>query len=71
MLSVHKYQKVFVPQFLDRVCFTCVQYVRNSTTFYLVKMEYGPEINIFVQKMMAKSGVELFFLNSSMRKAFF
>ena len=32
--------------------------MRNSTIVCPVKMEYVPEINIFVLKMMMKSGLE-------------
>ena len=35
-----------------------IQYMRNSSIVYPVKMEYGSEINIFVLKMMMKSGLE-------------
>ena len=33
-------------------------YATNSTLMCPVKMEYGPENNIFVLKMMMKSGLE-------------
>ena len=39
-----------------------IQYMRNSTVLCPVKMEYGPEINIFVLKMIMKSGLEKFIL---------
>ena len=45
--------------------------MRHSTILYPVKMEYGPENNIFVLKMMMESGLKKIFWNSSMRKAFF
>ena len=32
--------------------------MRNSTILYLVKIEYGPEINISSLKMIMKSGLE-------------
>ena len=32
--------------------------MRNSTILCPVKMEYGPEINMFVLKMMMKSDLE-------------
>jgi len=32
--------------------------MRNSAILCPVKMEYGPEINIFVLEMMMKSGLE-------------
>ena len=34
------------------------QYATDSTLLCPVKMEYGPENNIFVQKMLMKSGLE-------------
>ena len=34
------------------------QYTRNSNIVYLLKMDYGPEINILGLKMMVKSGLE-------------
>ena len=34
-------------------------------------MEYASKINIFGLKMMLKSGLEKYFLNASMGKAFF
>ena len=39
-----------------------IQYMRNSTIVCPVKMECGSEINIFVLKMMMKSGLEKIFL---------
>jgi hypothetical protein len=50
--------------------------MRNSAIVYPVKMEYGPEINIFVLKMMMKSGLEkiilkFFHAQSLFRKFFF
>ena len=39
-----------------------IQYMRNSTIIYPVKIEYGPEINIFILKMIIKSGLEKVFL---------
>ena len=35
-----------------------IQCMINSTILCLVKMEYGPKINILVLKMMMKSGLE-------------
>ena len=35
-----------------------VQYIGNSTILCPFKMEYGPEIDTFVLKMMMKSGLE-------------
>ena len=37
---------------------TTYLYVTDSTLVCPVKMEYGPENNIFVLKMMVKSGLE-------------
>ena len=36
--------------------------MRNSTILCPVKMEYGPEINIFVLKMIMKRSLEKLFL---------
>ena len=38
-----------------------IQYMRSSTILCTVKMECEPEINIFVLKMMVKSGLEKIF----------
>ena len=35
------------------------QYMRNPDIFYLLKMEYVPNIYIFGLKMMVKSGLEI------------
>ena len=40
--------------------FSTYNIMRNSTIVYPVK--YGSEIDIFVLKMMIKSGLEIFFL---------
>ena len=45
--------------------------MRNPDMVYVLKMEYVSKINIFDLNMMVKSGLEFFFWNSSMRKAFF
>ena len=50
--------------------------MRNSTILCPVKMEYGPEINMFVLKMMMKSALEKIFLKflhaqSLFQKVFF
>jgi hypothetical protein len=45
--------------------------MRNPDMVYVLKMEYVSKINIFGLNMMVKSGLDIYFLNSSMRKAFF
>ena len=43
---------------IDRI----VLYATDSTLMCPVKMEYGPEISIFVLKVMMKSGLEKIFI---------
>ena len=45
--------------------------MRNSTIVYPVEMEYGSKINIFILKMMMKSGLEKIFLEFLHAQAIF
>ena len=59
--SISKIIKLFLIFFIEKNQFRStyfVTYATDSTLVCPVKMEYGPENNIFVLKMMMKSGLE-------------